>query len=317
MTQKKRRKKMMQSIRSCVLPLAMLTGGVFYGFFSRFSTAIPYFIFTMLLLTFCKLAPKDVKFKKLHLWLILIQILGSIAVYLIVSLFDTVTAQGAFICVLAPTAMAAAVITGMLGGNVAFLTSYVLVSNIGTALAAPVIFSFMGPNTEMPFTDSFIYICREVMPLLILPLLAAWTIRAAAPPLHRALLKINPVTFYLWAFSLTIVTGRTVKFLSEQQNPDYTTEISLAAIALAICLAQFKAGKYIGNRYGERIAAGQGLGQKNTILAIWMSQMYLNPVASVGPASYVLWQNIVNSYQLWIKKNRDDKCASSHEARKK
>ena len=75
----------------------MLTGGVFYGFFSRFSTAIPYFIFTMLLLTFCKLAPKDVKFKKLHLWLILIQILGSIAVYLIVSLFDTVTAQGAFI----------------------------------------------------------------------------------------------------------------------------------------------------------------------------------------------------------------------------
>ena len=45
--------------------------------------------------------------------------------------------------------------------------------------------------------------------------------------------------------------------------------------------------------------------------------MYLNPVASVGPASYVLWQNIVNSYQLWIKKNRDDKFASSHEARKK
>ena len=131
----------------------------------------------------------------------------------------------------------------------------------------------------MPFTDSFIYICREVMPLLILPLLAAWTIRAAAPPLHRALLKINPVTFYLWAFSLTIVTGRTVKFLSEQQNPDYTTEISLAAIALAICLAQFKAGKYIGNRYGERIAAGQGLGQKNTILAIWMSQMYLTVTA--------------------------------------
>lgn len=296
---------MMQSIRSWVLPLAMLTGGVFYGFFSRFSAAIPYFIFTMLLLTFSKLSPKDVKFKKLHLWLILIQILGSVAVYLAASLFDTVTAQGAFICVLAPTAMAAAVITGMLGGNVAFLTSYVLVSNIGTALAAPVIFSFMGPNTEMPFADSFIYICSEVMPLLILPLLTAWALRAITPPVHRALLKINPVTFYLWAFSLTIVTGRTVKFLAEQQDPDYTVEISLAAIALAICLAQFKAGKYIGGKYGERIAAGQGLGQKNTILAIWMSQMYLNPVASVGPASYVLWQNIVNSYQLWLKNRRE------------
>lgn len=297
---------MMQSIRSWVLPLAMLTGGVFYGFFGRFSAAIPYFIFTMLLLTFCKLPPKEVRFKRLHLWLILIQIFGSVAVYLIVSLFDTVTAQGAFICILAPTAMAAAVITGMLGGNVAFLTSYVLVSNVGTALAAPVIFSLMGPNDGMPFTDSFIYICREVMPLLILPLLTAWALRAVAPPLHRMLLKINPATFYLWALSLTIVTGRTVKFLAEQQNPDYTTEISLAVLALVICLAQFKAGKYIGGLYGERIAAGQGLGQKNTILAIWMSQMYLNPIASVGPASYVLWQNIVNSYQLWLKNHREE-----------
>ena len=152
---------MMQSIRSCVLPLAMLTGGVFYGFFSRFSTAIPYFIFTMLLLTFCKLAPKDVKFKKLHLWLILIQILGSIAVYLIVSLFDTVTAQGAFICVLAPTAMAAAVITGMLGGNVAFLTSYVLVSNRNCAGSAGDILIYGTEHRNAVYRLLYIYMSRS------------------------------------------------------------------------------------------------------------------------------------------------------------
>ena len=34
------------------------------------------------------------------------------------------------------------------------------------------------------------------------------------------------------------------------------------------------------------------LGQKNTVLAIWMAYTYLNPLSSVGPGSYVLWQNI-------------------------
>jgi len=42
------------------------------------------------------------------------------------------------------------------------------------------------------------------------------------------------------------------------------------------------------------------LGQKNTILAIWMAQMYLNPISSIAPGAYVLWQNIINSYQVWL-----------------
>ncbi|MEO4837844.1 transporter, partial [Bacteroides uniformis] len=43
----------------------------------------------------------------------------------------------------------------------------------------------------------------------------------------------------------------------------------------------------------------------NTVLAIWMAYTYLNPLSSVGPGSYVLWQNLFNSYQLW-KKRRDE-----------
>jgi BASS family bile acid:Na+ symporter len=32
-----------------------------------------------------------------------------------------------------------------------------------------------------------------------------------------------------------------------------------------------------------------------------MAQTYLNPISSVAPAAYVLWQNCINSYQLWRK----------------
>jgi len=58
-------------------------------------------------------------------------------------------------------------------------------------------------------------------------------------------------------------------------------------------------GRMIGAKYGERIAAGQALGQKNTIFAIWMAQTYLSPLVSIAPAAYVLWQNTINSYQIW------------------
>jgi BASS family bile acid:Na+ symporter len=71
---------------------------------------------------------------------------------------------------------------------------------------------------------------------------------------------------------------------------------------LIVCISQFLIGRSIGKQYNDTVASGQGLGQKNTILAIWMAQMYLNPIASIGPGSYVLWQNIINSYQVWLKR---------------
>ena len=65
--------------------------------------------------------------------------------------------------------------------------------------------------------------------------------------------------------------------------------------------------KTIGSVYNDRISGGQALGQKNTILAIWMAHTYLNPLSSVAPGSYVLWQNIINSYQLWKKRKNEMK----------
>ncbi len=292
---------MLQFFKNYTLPIAMITGAVAYPVVSWFTFITPYLIFIMLLFTFCKLSPRDIHLRLPHIWLLAIQLIGCIVVYGIVSLYHPVVAQGAFVCVLVPTAISAAVITGMLGGNVPFLTSYLLLCNIGVALVAPVLFPFIGPHTEMSFIESFLYICKRVGPLLLLPLFLAWFIRYLFPRVNKVLMRLSKISFYLWAIALTIVTGSTVKFLIEQENPDYKTEISLAVVALVICAGQFLIGRRIGKRYGDPVSCGQGLGQKNTILAIWMAQAYLNPISSVAPASYVLWQNIINSYQLWLK----------------
>ena len=78
-------------------------------------------------------------------------------------------------------------------------------------------------------------------------------------------------------------------------------------LRIVLCLSQREFGKRIGSAYHDRISAGQALGQKNTVLAIWMAVTYLNPLSSVGPGSYVVWQNIFNSYQLWKKRKSEMK----------
>lgn len=35
------------------------------------------------------------------------------------------------------------------------------------------------------------------------------------------------------------------------------------------------------------------------LFAIWVAYTYLSPVISIAPSSYILFQNIVNSWQLW------------------
>lgn len=282
-----------------MLPLAMLTGAFFSDFFQTLAFLTPYLIFCMLFITYCKLSFRDLRFSPLHYWLILIQLVGCLSIYGVLAGFNPVVAEGCLICVLAPTATAAAVITGMLGGNVACLAAYTLISSFAVALTAPLIFTLLGEHAELTFWDSVLYICRQVMPLLVLPCLLAFVLEKVLPAVHRQLKKLQILSFYLWALGLTVVTGKTVYFIVHQDNANLAEEWWMAALALVICVVQFALGRSIGRRYGDPVSGGQGLGQKNTILAIWMAQVYLNPLASIAPASYVLWQNLINSWQLW------------------
>lgn len=291
--------KILQQFKNWMLPIAMLAGGIYHSFFAKLAPAIPYLIFLMLLVPYCKISLSRLKIKPLHWILILIQIIEGLCVYGVVSLYDPIIAQGVFICVLAPTATSAAVITGMLGGNVASLATFSLISNLCVAVFSPVIFSFIGEHVTMPFGESFGIICRQMIPLLILPFVLALLLRRFLPRVHHEIKKRQELSFYMWSVALATVTGNTVSFLIRQDSSDFWTEITLALLALVVCYLQFFVGRRIGRHFRDKVAGTQGLGQKNTILAIWMAQTYLNPIASVAPGFYVVWQNIVNSYQLW------------------
>lgn len=297
---------MLKFFKDWTLPIAMLVGAIGYQVFILFSFVTPLLIFVMLLLTFSKVQPKDLKISPLHFWLLGIQILGALAIYLLLYRFNKLVAEGIIVCIICPTATAAAVITSKLGGSAASVTTYTLLANIGAAIAVPLIFPVIEPRAGADFYESFFLILSKVVPLLIFPFLLAWALQHVLPQVHRKLMSYHELAFYLWAFSLAIVTAQTVNSLIH--NPaDGVTEILIAVGALVACCLQFFLGKTIGSVYHDRISGGQSLGQKNTILAIWMAHTYLNPLASVGPGSYVLWQNVINSWQLWKKRKREEK----------
>ena len=186
----------------------------------------------------------------------------------------------------------------MLGADVATMASFCLMSNMGVAVTAPLLFAAVGANPELSFLQSVGIILWKVVPLLILPFAGAVALERFAPRWHKAVRDRQIVSFWIWAASLTVVLGRTVEFLLAQPKENYSLEVLLALVALAVCLSQFALGRYIGRRFGDTVAGGQSIGQKNTVLAIWMAQTWFDPLSSVAPAAYVIWQNFVNSWQL-------------------
>lgn len=290
-----------RNVKTVAMPSAMLVGAVLCRPVTALETwsgrmVTPVLIFLMLFVTFCRVRPSEMRLSMLHGWLLLFQTIACVGVYFLLLPLDRTVAQGAMICVLAPVAMAAVVIGGMLGANVATMATYSLLCNMTVALLAPAVLSFAGTGA-----CSFAGMLARIVPLLVLPFAAAQCCRAVLPGVAGWVAAHSRISFYLWLVSLAVVIGRTTAFLIDLHDASAATELWLAAAALVICLVQFKTGRAIGRRYGDPAAGGQSLGQKNTVLAVWMAQSFLDPISSVAPTAYIVFQNFVNSYQIWRK----------------
>lgn len=278
----------------------MVVGIALHKQLSVLSPILPYLIALMLFISYCRVSLSDIRLTKFHYILLSIQYIGSAIVYIILKPINEILAQAAMICVLTSTATSAPVVAGLLGGSISITAAYSIISNLSIALIGPIFLSLVGQtNDSIGFTTSFWHIFLSVIPILILPFLLALLVQKSAPEVHKKIQSAQILSFYIWAAALTIVIGNITQYIRMQDDGNYTLEIIIASFSLVICLLQFFFGRRIGTKFGWTVAGGQGLGQKNTVLAIWLTQTYLNPLATLGPGAYVLWQNLVNSWQLW------------------
>ncbi len=296
-----------------MLPFAIVMGMLFHEAIAALQWLMPYLIFTMLFITFCRVRPSEIRFTPVIWRLLAIQLFGSLALFWLLRPLGVPLAQSVFICVLCPTATAAPVVTGMLGGSVAKVAAYSIVSNLSVALLAPLFFVWFGVGaSDISFGKEFVEIALRVAPMIVFPLLAALLLYFSARSVHDAIGRVQGISFYLWAVSLTIVVGRAVSFMLAEPLSALPSMLAMGGLAAVVCVCLFAAGRRVGARYGDKISSAQGLGQKNTVLAVWMAINYLDPISSVGPAAYILWQNLINSGQLYFKMKHERLAAPSN-----
>ena len=296
----------MQRFKSWILPIAIVLGIFFHEYIVVLQPALPYFIFLMLYFSFNSLDVKTMRFTMFDFWLLLFQLVVSTACYFILLPFDGIIAQGAFVTVLAPTAAAAIAVSLILGANIGMMSTYLIACNLMVAVVAPLSFTLIGASPDISFWSSFLAILGKVFPLLIAPFVLAVLTRWLFPKANGYINKHKSLSFYVWAVSLTVVISRAIGLLMTQFYEHRMMFLWMVVVSIFLCFLQFFVGHLIGKRYGDRVAGGQALGQKNTVLAIWMAQSYLNPLCSIVPTLYVIWQNLYNSFQM-MQKDRAEK----------
>lgn len=288
------------------MPIAMVVGALFHDHIGPLDMLSPYLVAAMLFVTFTRVKASELKLERIHVGQLGIQIVGSLLLYLCLRCYgvNEIICQGAMICVFIPTAMASVVVGGMLGANVTTMTTFTLLSNMVVAVVAPIVFSFVGTHTDLPFMTSFWLVFRRLLLLVVLPFVVAQLLGKVAPKAYDYVKNHQSWSFYLWLASLTILMASTTTFILAQPKESIALEVWMALIAGVLCVGQFALGRWWGKRCGDKIAGGQSVGQKNTLLAIILAQSYLHPLSSVAPAAYIVWQNIINSIQL-SRKNKE------------
>ena len=267
----------------------------------------PLLIFAMLFVTFCKIKPTDLKPCRWHVMLLTVQV-GAFALFAaVLILFPCIPCrllvESAMICFICPTACAAAVVCAKLGGHAAHLITYILLINLAAALFIPLIVPLVNPQEGQTFITTSVLIIRQVFPTLICPLLLAWTIRYTMPRLAQRLQNTGDTAFYLWTIALTMAIAVTTRSIMHS-DVGIPVLVGIALVTLVCCWTQFIIGRHIGKPSGDHIAAGQGIGQKNTVFAIWMAYTFLTPVTAIAGGFYSVWHNIFNSYQLYKKRKQ-------------
>ncbi len=290
--------------KSMLMILAMSVGAVFSNTVITVDSAVggmlaPSMLFAMLFITFCTVDLRDIRFSMMHFWIVLFQLVTAIASYYLLLPLGGIIAQGVMVCFATPVAMAAVVIGRLLGAKVLTIASFTIVCNFVMAVFIHFFFVHIGSEG-----CSFSLIFSRVAPLMLLPPLVAQLLRHTLPSITTWVGERSFASYYIWLVSLIVTVGRTVAFISKNMDSiELSTGAALAFGALISCLIQYRVGRILGSRYGDPAAGEQSLGQKNTILAIWMTQTFLSPIASIAPTSYVIWQNLINSYKIFKSKN--------------
>lgn len=270
---------------------------------------IPYLIGIMMVLTFVSRVPRQQHGEtfKLVLKSSLMSFLLSVLLFAIYRFFDLPKEffLAGLIIILAPPANAAPAMAKILGGNSILALKVFIVGHVIACLSIPLVFGYFVESQD-GFLTMAKQIFTSIQPIITIPLSIAFGLRIFYPELARRVLSFQKYTLFFWMISVFIVLAKASHDIREMGFQSLWQSGMLPLLAgssLVLCLLLFFTGWYAA-RKDHPIEGAQSMGQKNTTLIIWIAQIYVGPVAAIGPVCYVIWQNIVLS---WMSRNKKQK----------
>lgn len=306
-----------QFVKDWTLPVAIAVGTLVYLTFylvpqldtagdrlgEVIDTIFPLMVFSTLFTTFCRIDFHQMRPHRWHVGVLITQVALVALNCLIIFHVDADPSQkllweSVLTCIIGPAATASPVITAKIGGNINTMTAFVVLSSFASSLMIPAAFPLLERSTNLDFWSAFFVILQKLSMVLVAPLVLGWLMQHYAKRACAWIVGIPDLSFYLWAVQLSVTSGVTVRNIVHADAP-LSVLLMIAVMSLILCFALFLVGRSIGKHLGDEIGGGQAMFQKNTALSIWVAYTYLHPVASVGAGCYVLWQNIVNSLELY------------------
>lgn len=204
-------------------------------------------------------------------------------------------ALSAFFIGISPTATAAPVVMSFLRGRVGFVVSGFVVTNVGVSLALLALIPLVTGNLSFAFVGK---VLRDLVVIMVLPFVLASAVRRLHPGAAEWPKRCRMLSLSAWSVLLFIVSSGASRFMRSHSDVSVLTVVGIAGIAAAFCAVNFILGALIVPGKFRR-EGSQTLGQKNTMLTLYLAMTFASPLAALGPTFYVICHNAWNACQLF------------------
>lgn len=283
-------------MQAIVIFAAMILG-VLFPQGHQFTFLVRYLVMIMLFYAFLRIRFNWRVLSKLHFLIAGLNVTLPFLLYLLFSQINPTIGLAAFTIGMAPTAAGAPVMAGFLRQDVGFVTLSVILTSPIVALVLPLLLP------RIIAVDQPISVLDVLIPVAILvfvPLILGQFIRRQFPTWVPYFFKLGNVPFYLFVTNIYIAAGKATHFIRYEAEAPLLLVGGIAACIGLVCFFLFKSGEAAGRYFDKDQEAGLALGRKNTMFGLWVALTFINPLVALGPIFYIVFQNLYNTWQLWL-----------------
>ncbi|NVN96615.1 MAG: hypothetical protein HXX18_15195 [Bacteroidetes bacterium] len=284
-------------MKNFILLLSILCGILFpYG--REYVFLIRYLLMVMLFFAFLDIKLDLNIIQKSHFIILGLIVSMALFLFVVIDKFNHDLAQSTFITAIAPTAIAAPVIISLKKKKVEYVMFSLLLNNMFIALLIPFILPTIVGKTNLISISAILF---PVIVTITIPFIMAKIVKSITPQIWRKLVSWKDYSFYILVINIYLAVSDAFSYIKNEMSSNLSILLIIGLISLILCVVNFSLGWFVGRKnFPEE--ASQSLGQKNNAFVLWISITFMNPLATLGPVFYILFQNIYISWELYRHK---------------